>query len=70
MRFWGFGGGDMPEITFEISSRWFFWASVVAVIVGVLILIRPALLSYLVAIYLIIAGALGLAPYVQRALNL
>ena len=38
-------------------------------VVGVLILIRPALLSYLVAIYLIIAGALGLAPFVQRALN-
>ncbi|TMB83274.1 MAG: DUF3096 domain-containing protein [Chloroflexi bacterium] len=59
----------MPEVTFELSSRWFFWASVLALVVGVLILIRPALLSYLVAIYLIIAGALGLAPFVQRALN-
>ena len=59
----------MPEVTFELSSRWFFWASVLALLVGVLILIRPALLSYLVAIYLIIAGALGLAPFVQRALN-
>jgi uncharacterized membrane protein HdeD (DUF308 family) len=60
----------MPEITFELSSRWFFWTSILALIVGILILLRPALLSYLVAIYLIIAGALGLAPYVQRALNL
>jgi len=60
----------MPAVTFELSSRWFFWASVLALVVGVLILIRPALLSYLVAIYLIIAGALGLAPFVQRALNL
>ena len=59
----------MPEVTFELSSRWFFWASVLALVVGVLILIRPALLSYLVAIYLIIAGALGLAPFVQRALH-
>ena len=60
----------MPEVPLEPSSRWFFWASVLALVVGVLILIRPALLSYLVAIHLIIAGALGLSPFVQRALNL
>jgi hypothetical protein len=60
----------MPEVTFELSSRWFFWASVLALIIGILIFLRPALLSYLVAIYRIIAGALGLAPYVQRALNM
>ena len=35
--------------------------SVIAILAGILIFIRPALLSYIVAIYLIIAGAAGLA---------
>jgi Protein of unknown function (DUF3096) len=60
----------MPDITFEVSRQWFFWASLLALVVGILILIRPQLLSYLVAAYLILAGGLGLAPYVQRWLNL
>jgi hypothetical protein len=60
----------MPEITFELSQRWFFWASLLALVVGILILIVPRLLNYLVALYLIVAGVLGLAPYIQRALNL
>lgn len=33
---------------------------IVALVVGILILIRPALLSYLVAAYLIVIGVLGL----------
>jgi lipoprotein signal peptidase len=60
----------MPEVTFEVSRQWFFWASLLALVVGILILISPRLLNYLVAIYLILAGALGLAPYIQRWLNL
>jgi len=35
---------------------------VVALIAGILILIRPLLLPYIVAIYLIIIGVLGLMP--------
>jgi hypothetical protein len=50
--------------------QWFFWASLLALLVGILILIRPQLLNCLVAAYLILVGALGLAPYVQRWLNL
>ena len=60
----------MPDVTFEVSRQWFFWISLLALVVGILILVRPQLLNYLVAIYLILAGGLGLAPYVQRALNL
>ncbi len=60
----------MPEVTFEVSSQWFFWASLLALVMGILILIRPQLLNYLVAIYLILAGGLGLAPYIQHWLNL
>ncbi|MFN2484502.1 MAG: DUF3096 domain-containing protein [Candidatus Limnocylindria bacterium] len=40
-----------------------FWVAVLAVLVGVLILIVPRFLNYLVAIYLIVIGVLGLIPY-------
>ncbi|EGV30829.1 hypothetical protein ThidrDRAFT_2461 [Thiorhodococcus drewsii AZ1] len=34
---------------------------IIALIAGILILVRPALLSYIVAVYLILLGVLGLA---------
>jgi threonine/homoserine efflux transporter RhtA len=34
----------------------------IALIAGILILIQPRLLNYIVAIYLIIVGVIGLAP--------
>lgn len=40
-------------------------APLVALIAGVLILILPRLLSYIVAIYLIITGVLGLFPHLR-----
>jgi Protein of unknown function (DUF3096) len=40
-----------------------FWAAVLAIIVGILILIVPRLLNYLVALYLIVIGVLGLLPF-------
>ena len=40
-------------------------APVVALIAGVLILIVPRLLSYIVAIYLIVTGLLGLFPHMR-----
>jgi hypothetical protein len=36
---------------------------IIALIAGVLILVKPSLLNYIVAIYLIIIGVLGLIPY-------
>ena len=36
--------------------------AIVALIAGILILIVPRLLNYVVAIYLIIVGLIGLAP--------
>ncbi|AGA90309.1 Protein of unknown function (DUF3096) [Thioflavicoccus mobilis 8321] len=33
---------------------------IVALVAGILILVRPALLNYIVAIYLIVVGVLGL----------
>ena len=33
-----------------------------ALIAGILILVRPGLLSYIIAIYLIVVGILGLVP--------
>ena len=41
-------------------------APLVALIAGVLILIVPRLLNYIVAIYLIITGLLGLFPHLMR----
>lgn len=40
-------------------------APIVALIAGVLILIVPRLLNYIVAIYLIITGILGLFPHLR-----
>ena len=37
----------------------------VALLAGILILIVPRVLNYVVAIYLIIIGLLGLAPFVM-----
>jgi hypothetical protein len=39
-------------------------AALLAIVVGILILVVPRLLNYLVAIYLIIIGVLGLLPYI------
>jgi hypothetical protein len=38
-------------------------AALLAILVGVLILVVPRLLNYLVAIYLIVIGVLGVIPY-------
>jgi hypothetical protein len=38
----------------------------ISLIAGVLILIMPRLLNYIVAIYLIIAGLLGLFPHLGQ----
>lgn len=38
-------------------------ASLLALIAGVLILIKPRLLNYIVAVYLIVIGILGLIGY-------
>jgi hypothetical protein len=34
----------------------------IALITGILILVRPSLLTYIIAIYLIIVGIIGLVP--------
>lgn len=38
----------------------------VALIAGILILIIPRILNYVVAIYLILVGVVGLAPHILR----
>lgn len=39
-------------------------APLLALVAGILILIVPRILNYVVAVYLIIIGVLGLLPYV------
>lgn len=50
-------------MTIELGNT-AFWAAVLAIIVGVLILIVPRLLNYLVALYLIVIGVLGVLPFI------
>jgi len=40
-----------------------YLAPVVSLIAGILILVIPRLLSYIVAVYLIVIGILGLVPH-------
>lgn len=44
-------------------------APLIALIAGVLILVMPRLLNYIVAIYLIIVGLLGLFPNLLNGLQ-
>lgn len=43
--------------------------SLLAVVFGILILIAPKILNYLVGVYLIIVGVVGLWPHIQAATN-
>jgi DUF3096 family protein len=44
-----------------------FWAAVLALVTGILILVFPRILNYIVAIYLIVIGVLGLIPFFTGA---
>ena len=44
-----------------------FWAALLALVTGILILVFPRVLNYIVAIYLIILGILGLLPFFTGA---
>jgi uncharacterized protein (DUF697 family) len=54
-----YGKSAMPALNSEFISP------VVALIAGILILLMPRLLNFVVAIYLIIIGVIGLAPHFQ-----
>jgi hypothetical protein len=51
------GGRTMPNLNPELLSP------LVALIAGILILLMPRLLNYVVAIYLIVIGILGLSHH-------
>jgi uncharacterized membrane protein HdeD (DUF308 family) len=38
---------------------------IISVIAGILILVQPRILNYVIAIYLIISGILRLSPYIS-----
>lgn len=40
-----------------------FWAAIIALLAGLLILVAPRVLNYVVAVYLILIGVLGIIPY-------
>ena len=51
----------MP-VTIDLADT-AFWVAVLAILVGILILVVPRFLNYLVAAYLIAVGIVGLIPY-------
>jgi hypothetical protein len=53
-------GADPMSLNFVLIQP------LVALIAGILILIMPRLLNYIVAIYLIIVGLAGLSPHLLR----
>ena len=52
-------------MTIDLHSFSGYAGPVISLIAGILILIKPKLLNYVVAFYLIIAGVLGLLPYLD-----
>ena len=59
----------VAAVTFEVSSAWFFWGALLSLVTGILILVFPRILNYIVALYLIVAGVIGLIPYLQAAIG-
>jgi len=55
-------GGTVMETIFGYNTA--FVEALLAVVFGVLILIAPKILNYLVAVYLIIIGVIGLWPHI------
>ncbi|MCW8962220.1 MAG: DUF3096 domain-containing protein [Gammaproteobacteria bacterium] len=39
--------------------------AVISIVAGIVILIKPRLLNYIVALYLIIVGVVGLLPHIR-----
>lgn len=53
-------GQEVTQVTIDLDIL----APILALVAGILILIMPRILNYVVAVYLIIIGVLGLLPYV------
>jgi len=49
-----------------MNLRSYLISPLVALVAGILILVQPGLLNYIVAIYLITVGIVGLAPHFSR----
>ena len=56
------GSANHPKATMNISLA---IAPIVSLIAGILILIVPRMLNFIVAIYLIVIGVLGLFPHIR-----
>ncbi len=53
-------------MTINLDSLPAYASPAIAMIAGILILIKPRLLNYVVAFYLIITGIMGLLPLMPR----
>jgi hypothetical protein len=54
-----FGGSIMDVVSIGVQP-------LVSLIAGVLILIMPQLLNYIVAVYLIVIGVVGISPHLMH----
>lgn len=53
---------DLSDMGFAMNFANVSFEPLIALTAGILILFRPQVLNYIVAIYLIVIGVLGLAP--------
>jgi hypothetical protein len=53
---------EVPAMTIDITTL----SPIVALVAGILILIAPRILNYVVAVYLIVAGITGLLPHITH----
>jgi hypothetical protein len=58
-----------PERSPMLTVNVIMLQPLVALIAGLLILIVPRLLNFIVALYLILIGVIGLLPHLQRMLH-
>ena len=59
-------GYSTPEGTALMAVNVVLLQPLIALVAGILILMIPRLLNYIVAIYLIVVGLVGLSPHLLR----
>jgi len=52
-----------------MDTHSFLVEPIVALVAGILVLIQPRLLNYVIGIYLIIVGVIGVAPHIFQSLT-
>lgn len=56
---WRKGGTEMPQV----GGVWTLIIAIITILVGILVIVRPKILAWIVGIYLIVVGVLALIGY-------